>query len=281
VFARSNFTEVVSVTLGQRIRELRMKKGLTQIELAKGICTPTMVSQIESDKARPAIGILNPIAERLGVTVDRLLTDVEMNLETVSTYKMSRLMIAAREYSSAIPLLEELLETNRGKIATEDVLFELAECYLHSKEFEKADQALRKLQELAILKHDQTLLVLIFKNMGVLEYQRHNHLLALDKWQKALEEAEKIDHIDPLLKGTLLFNLSLASTKIGRIREAVSYFEMAEALYSETGNPEVLAKVYLGLSHSYRRLNHLGTSARYAERAAALYELSGCAVSLA
>jgi hypothetical protein len=54
-----------------------------------------------------------------------LLSNVELNLESVSTYKMSRAMIAAKEYLSAIPLLKELLETPRGQIATVDLRHDL------------------------------------------------------------------------------------------------------------------------------------------------------------
>jgi transcriptional regulator with XRE-family HTH domain len=122
--------EPIIQTIGEKIRAIRIKKGLTQIELAQGICTPSMVSQIESNKARPSYAILSAIANRLEVSLDTLLSDVELNLEYVSTYKMSRAMISAKEYSSAIPLLKELLETPRGQIATSDLLYDLGECVI-------------------------------------------------------------------------------------------------------------------------------------------------------
>jgi transcriptional regulator with XRE-family HTH domain len=120
-----------------------MKKGMTQIELAQGVCMPSMVSQIESNKARPSYAILSAIANRFEVSLDTLLSDVELNLEYVSTYKMSRAMIAAKEYSSAIPLHIELLETPRGQIATVDLLYDLGECYLYTGNYEEAEQVLK------------------------------------------------------------------------------------------------------------------------------------------
>ena len=96
-------------SLGQRIRELRLRKGLTQIDLAAGLCTPSMISQIESDRARPSYKMLFAISERLDVPLERLLVDVELNLEVVSTYKMARAMVLAKEYQAAMPLLEELI----------------------------------------------------------------------------------------------------------------------------------------------------------------------------
>jgi transcriptional regulator with XRE-family HTH domain len=71
----------MSWRIGQRIRVFRMMKGITQIELAKGLCTPSMVSQIESDKVRPSYRILFAIAERLGVPLEHLLKDVDLALE--------------------------------------------------------------------------------------------------------------------------------------------------------------------------------------------------------
>ena len=59
-------------SLGQRIRQIRMGKGITQIELSKGICTPSMISQIESDRARPSYKILFSIADKLDVPLENV-----------------------------------------------------------------------------------------------------------------------------------------------------------------------------------------------------------------
>ncbi|ASS76748.1 hypothetical protein CIG75_18590 [Tumebacillus algifaecis] len=76
-------------SLGQRIREIRLKTGLTQIELAKGLCTPSMVSQIESDRARPSYKILVALAARLEVPLEYLVKEVNFELENSSKYKMA------------------------------------------------------------------------------------------------------------------------------------------------------------------------------------------------
>ncbi|ARU63689.1 hypothetical protein CBW65_23695 [Tumebacillus avium] len=71
-------------SLGQRIRELRLRKGMTQIELAKGICTPSMISQIESDRARPSYKMLVGLANRLEVPMEHLLKEVDLEMEYTS-----------------------------------------------------------------------------------------------------------------------------------------------------------------------------------------------------
>jgi len=56
--------------IGQTIKELRSKRGLTLEELAdRSGCTPAFVSQVENNKAAPSITTLYAIAEALGVQV--------------------------------------------------------------------------------------------------------------------------------------------------------------------------------------------------------------------
>ena len=57
-------------TLGQRIKELRIRKGITQKELAeKANLNATWLSQLENDAHTPAMETLIRIAEGLGCKV--------------------------------------------------------------------------------------------------------------------------------------------------------------------------------------------------------------------
>lgn len=65
------------MTIGERIREVRTGKGLTQTEFAMRleICQPN-VSNIESGKHRITVEKLLRIADALGVTASELLEGV-------------------------------------------------------------------------------------------------------------------------------------------------------------------------------------------------------------
>ena len=71
------------ITLGQRIRDLRQKRGLTQEQLAElaDLSTP-YVSHLERGTKKASLAVLVRLAECLSVTVDRLLTG---NQETDKT----------------------------------------------------------------------------------------------------------------------------------------------------------------------------------------------------
>src|ERR1035437_3095429 len=65
-----------AATLGSRIRELRIRAGLTQAELGSPM-TRSFVSAIEHGRALPSLPALLLIAARLDVPVGKLLDQLE------------------------------------------------------------------------------------------------------------------------------------------------------------------------------------------------------------
>ena len=62
-----------SVTLGAKIRMARLERGYGVRELARVLkCSPSLISQIERDKANPSVNTLYSIANVLGISVDSM-----------------------------------------------------------------------------------------------------------------------------------------------------------------------------------------------------------------
>jgi len=61
--------------LGERIKQIRKQKKMTQTDVATGIITKSMLSMIENGKATPSLPALQAIARRLQVTVEELMLD--------------------------------------------------------------------------------------------------------------------------------------------------------------------------------------------------------------
>ena len=60
--------------LGERLRELREERGLTQRELAAELnLNPVTYLHYEKDQREPPLGVLADMAEYFGVSVDYLL----------------------------------------------------------------------------------------------------------------------------------------------------------------------------------------------------------------
>jgi len=67
------------MTLGQKIREARVEKGLTQKQLVGDYITRNMLSKIENDSATPSVRTLEYLAKALGFPVGYFLEDSELS----------------------------------------------------------------------------------------------------------------------------------------------------------------------------------------------------------
>lgn len=104
--------------IGERIRQVRMHKGLTQGELVSEICSVTYLSRIESGKIKPSPSFLKKVSKKLDVDGDYLIEgnheEIKLTiLEICNKYKkdksitkaeLSSLELYVREVDS-IPLL--------------------------------------------------------------------------------------------------------------------------------------------------------------------------------
>lgn len=62
--------------LGSRIRDARVKAGLSLRELARRVgVSPSFMSQVERDKAAPSVGTLFNMVSELGLTIDSVMGD--------------------------------------------------------------------------------------------------------------------------------------------------------------------------------------------------------------
>ena len=60
--------------IGDRLREERVKSGLSQRELARRLgLSPSLISQLESGQSKPSVGTLYSIVTELGVSLDRVI----------------------------------------------------------------------------------------------------------------------------------------------------------------------------------------------------------------
>jgi transcriptional regulator with XRE-family HTH domain len=60
--------------IGERLREERVKAGISQRELARRLgLSPSLISQLESGQSRPSVGTLYSIVTELGVSLDHVI----------------------------------------------------------------------------------------------------------------------------------------------------------------------------------------------------------------
>lgn len=100
----------MAATLGSRVRELRVARGMSQTALAGDLVSPSYVSLIEGGKRMPEPPILQRLAQRLGTTVEFLErgAEAESAREDRLWLRYAELALANGQVAEALSRFEQL-----------------------------------------------------------------------------------------------------------------------------------------------------------------------------
>jgi HTH-type transcriptional regulator, quorum sensing regulator NprR len=260
------------MSLGQKIRELRVAKGLTQSDLGSGLVTPSMISQIESDKANPSYKVLEAIAEKLETPLEHFLADIQTQLEQTSAHKVAKALLSSRNYERAIGLLESLLEKPSPNLNLIDVKSDLGECFLYMGNYEPAITEFEEVLEIAKQKFNYPALLTALNKLGVIEQKRQKYHRAIYHWRKAYELFDELPHSEPYLQSQILTNLGTIHYQLGEFKDALHYYDTAYKFLSKSNHFEQIGFTYLGLGLSYKKIQEFEKASEYSQYAIAIFE---------
>jgi len=82
VIVTSETTPAADETIGQRLKRLRLERGLSQRELAAPGVSYAYISRIEAGTRQPSVKALRKLAVKLGVSADYLESGSELDPES-------------------------------------------------------------------------------------------------------------------------------------------------------------------------------------------------------
>ena len=94
------------MTLGQKLKQTRLARGMTQSQVVGDRITRNMLSQIENDLASPSVGTLEYLASVLNVRLSWLLADEQEEAEAGRTQRL-RELLKSGEYAACLELAPE------------------------------------------------------------------------------------------------------------------------------------------------------------------------------
>lgn len=96
--------------MGQKIKQLRLEKKMTQAELAEDIVTRNMLSQIENGVAKPSVSTIQEIAKKLGVPTEYFFSDSHDlgAFRKLAVFPRIKKLFLAGEYGKCLTKLENL-----------------------------------------------------------------------------------------------------------------------------------------------------------------------------
>lgn len=217
-------------TLGAKIRNLRIQKGLTQGELARGEITPGLISQIESDRIAPSSRVVALLAEQLGVKPEEIWGDVEARQEQIQLVKGARERLAERRGEEALAILKRVAEAPVSYVPVMELKLDIAYARYLTGDSEDA-LSLYKEVELHATRHgDFALGHVCMSRQGELHQNAGRHTLAFYCFSVAYRQLLETSGPEPRTLLTLRRNLCIAAYRIGDMKRAL---DLAQATYDE------------------------------------------------
>lgn len=215
-------------TIGQRIRELRIERGLTQTQLAKGIVTPSMISQIEAGKTTPSQPLMERLAARLEVSIDQV-SMAGTRAKVFSTLMhIVRACVEAGEWELAETLMAD------DQVADQQTNFEAMELagriHLAKGRLEEASASFSRALEIAREQEKWPLIPSIFLYLGQTYAAAEDWHVALHLYRQAKVSAERFPSQHGNLPADIAIELSRAYFAIGEREHAVAEADYARSL---------------------------------------------------
>ena len=237
--------------LGQRIKQLRLEKGLSQRQLCGDVITRNMLSQIENSAARPSMDTLSYLAGKLGKPVSYFLEEDAVTSPNQTVMAQARTAYGDREYDRAAGILkgykgpDETFDWERGLLHSLICLAQAEEAILENRiPYAKhlLESAMQDSPYCALTEGGRMLLLsgidadAPLPNVDDVLLQKAENALGRKDWARAGEYlAAAEDHTAPrwrYLRGEVCFSM-------GQYREAVACFREVEEIYPEQVIPKL------------------------------------------
>jgi transcriptional regulator with XRE-family HTH domain len=179
-------------TIGEKIREVRTKRGLTQSDLSAGLVTASMISQIEADRAKPSFALLTNLANRLGMPVEYFMNDLDEQFSSAAYLGIANYYLLTEQPERALETLEEVPPQEPLGSNYQEYLLQKAICHRLMQNYYEAVSCIEQLRELAYRTQDAHLQFKVCKESGYVEYDLNNNEGAIHEWRKAIELGKSI-----------------------------------------------------------------------------------------
>jgi transcriptional regulator with XRE-family HTH domain len=258
----------VARRVGERIRQVRARVGLTQAQLAKGRYTAAYISALERGLAKPSMAALTFLSERLGVSIPDLVAE-----ERPAAVRLEAdLLLASGKAQEALDRYDALLATagddrrNRAELlrGRAEALCRLTlghEAIRPASEAAELFDALAAPADAAWARYW----------LAGAHYLEDNPAEARSILQELLAADRAGLDVAPDFRFRLLTALGNAEAWDGQSKRALTYMEEARSLIDDISLRQ-RAAFLSGLALQYRRVGDLERSIRVGHESLALYQ---------
>ncbi|WP_202710734.1 helix-turn-helix transcriptional regulator [Sporosalibacterium faouarense] len=216
------------LTLGEKVRNARLEKNLTQQEVVEGFITRNMLSQIENNVARPSFKTIEFLSKRLNKPLSYFLDDLyEDKLHNEKSCRLafqhSCFLIKNEEYKKCTDYINKLIETNQCDydVYYARLLYNLANCYINVDSISTSYKLLKESINLLINYEDHYYMSKSYYDLSFIYHTRKQFSYSEDCLNEAISFLDKSHVNDTLLELKLYYSLGYALFEEHKYHEAI------------------------------------------------------------
>ncbi|TYS18681.1 helix-turn-helix transcriptional regulator [Rossellomorea vietnamensis] len=242
------------MTIGSKIRYHRMKKNLTQEELATGILSVSYLSKIENNQTTASTEVIELLCSRLGISL--IQNDDETLKKTFSEWNRALLKNDCKE---AIRLYEvvspQIIDIDDVTLLNSYHIL-MIRYYILLKDYESPRDSIRAIEK-GYKNLSDKLRFYFHKFVGNLHYARGSY----EESNQHLKDAEHYFVLGSILdteeKADLFYLKALTFVQLRKHALAIHYSEEALSLYQSLYHNKRCSEIHLLLGVCYRRIQNI------------------------
>ncbi|MBM7584060.1 tetratricopeptide (TPR) repeat protein [Bacillus pakistanensis] len=242
------------MTIGSKIRYHRVRKNLTQEELAKGVLSVSYLSKIENNQINASQEILDLLCNRLGIE------NIEQSNEIMKQALQNWNKALLRSDIEESKRLRKILQTTISDADEFSILtgYQILLIRFHLL-MNNLDEASRLITDIHHYYKD-------LSDQLKFYYRKFtgNYYYATKKYDNAIEHFKEAEHLFMIAripqqeeKADLFYRISLALVQLRKHTTAIIYSEKSLDLYQSLYHNKRCAEVHLLLGVCYRRTHNI------------------------
>lgn len=248
--------------IAQRIREMRIEKGLTQAELAEGVITRSYLSQIERGAFEPSYDVIEKLANKLECNIEDLLNQKPKNKNLLLLQIQREIKLAEKSIlESKIDKAKKIIENPTFDLLEEDtsdeekgILFWIkGKIHEHAGHLTEAMSYYHKSAHI-LNEFNQEKVVRSLVDLGSAYQLNNRNYEALNILNKANKLAI-YEQISGQTRISLLLNLGIVHGKLNELYSAINFLEEALDLNHSMELYYKSAEINMALGICYMQLN--------------------------
>jgi tetratricopeptide (TPR) repeat protein len=242
------------VTIGRRVQQLRVARGLTQKQLAEPAYTPAYISTLEAGRVRPSDDALRHLSGRLGVGFDELATGRPAHLVTGLRLRLTEAhrTLATGEAESAAEqyalLLAEAEQLDLAEVVAA-ALLGLGESALETGELEEGRRYFERAEE-AFGDVPLPVRVPALRGRAVSHYLAGELRYSVYLLESTIDELNRGGLHDPDALLLLYASVIGPYMDMGAHARAAQAAEFALALAPRAGDPALVARMHRSVART-------------------------------